>query len=355
MIEGLGLKQLRGILHSSLARPSRYVDILRQYWIRQHEPTDTYAPPPSSAMIEPIAKCNLQCPECPVGRGELGRVGELSLESFKDIWQQLRGKIAHVLLFNQGEPLMVRHFDQITKVCAATATYSVTSTNATLLAKSDWSERLVHSGLSELILSIDGTTQETFEQYRVGGRLDIVAAGVRKLTEARKRNGGKGPILTLQMLLSRTNESQWRDAPQFARELGCDGMVFKTMQIERLEVAEAKQFLPTNREMWRYREDESGKLLLRRTWRGCRRLWWHPVIHADGSLVPCCFDKQSEFAYGNVLQDGFDAVWNGSRARDFRRMFIASKEPPLPMCQNCTEGVWRVELLPREVAKLTQS
>ncbi len=353
MIAGLGLRQFLGIAQTSLARPSRYGQLLSQFWKRSHQPTTDAAPIPSSAMIEPIARCNLKCPECPVGRGELGRTGELSAEAFAEIWKMLRGKIAHVLLFNQGEPLMVRHFDQIAKICASTDSYSVTSTNATLLSRENWSERLVASGLSELILSIDGITQESFEQYRVGGRLDKVIVGVKALRAARDRAKSHTPILTMQMLLSKTNEAEWRDAPDFAQKIGCDGMVFKTMQIDRLDnPAVQKIFLPTDPKFWRYRESADGKLVLRREWAGCRRLWWHPVIHADGALVPCCFDKSSEHAYGNVLESGFDEVWNGSAAKMFRRRFIDSKQPPLPICHNCTEGVWRVELLPSEMKKI---
>ena len=355
MLEGLGSKQVANLLQTTLAKPSRYGALLTQARTRLFMPREETAPFPSSAMVEPIARCNLKCPECPVGRGELGRTGEMSLDAFAELWKMWRGKIAHVLLFNQGEPLMVRHFDQIAQICASTKTYSLTSTNATLLAKNDWPERLVHSGLTELILSIDGTTQDTFELYRVGGRLEKVIEGVQALRKARDANGGRGPILTMQMLLAKTNERQWQDAPEFAKKIGCDGMVFKTMQIERLNDPVAKHFLPTKKEFWRYSEDEAGQLQLRRKWIGCGRLWWHPVVHADGELVPCCFDKTSEHSYGNVFKDGFAAVWNGEKARKFRRQFIDSKAPPLPMCENCTEGLWRVELLPKEVENINKN
>jgi len=214
---------------------------------------------------------------------------------------------------------------------------------------------LVVSGLSELILSIDGITQDTFEEYRVGGRLNKVIEGAKALRAARDRIKSHTPIMTVQMLLARTNEKQWKDAAAFAKEIGCDGMVFKTMQIEQQDGPNVKYFLPTDKRFWRYRESPDGKLVLRREWVGCGRLWWHPVVHADGEMVPCCFDKTSEHSYGNVFKDGFDAVWNGDKAKAFRRQFIGSKEPPLPMCTNCTEGVWRVELLPKEVAKLQAS
>lgn len=351
-LQGLGLRQLIGIGSSTLAVPQRYKELLQQIFLQLKMPNDTRAPTPSSAMIEPIARCNLKCPECPVGRGELGRNGEMSLEIFREIWDSFRGKIAHVLLFNQGEPLMVKHFDEISRICAKTNTYSITSTNATLLHKNNWAERIVESGLRELILSIDGITQETFEQYRVGGRLETIINGIKSLRQIRDKSKKRYPILTMQMLLSKTNENEWNQAEHFAKQIGCDGLVYKTMQLDRLNEPQSKVFLPSNRAFWRYYEKDSGELALRRTWNGCKRLWWHPVIHADGELVPCCFDKNSEYSYGNVVKDGFQTIWNNSNAQSFRKEFIHSTKPPFSMCENCTEGLWAVELLPSQLNKI---
>ncbi|MCX7834961.1 MAG: SPASM domain-containing protein [bacterium] len=351
ILNGIGLKQILAISKKSLSIPHRYPQILHQFLLRLKMPNDTRAPFPSSAMIEPIARCNLKCPECPVGRGELKRSGIMKLEEFQAIWKSFQGKIAHVLLFNQGEPFMVQSLDQMIRECTKTKTYSITSTNAILLHKNNWAERLVDCGLNELIVSIDGITQTTFEQYRVGGRLETAIQGIQQIRKIRDASKKKYPILTMQMLLSKVNEAEWIDAIQFSKKIGCDGIVYKTMQLDRVEDPNSKIFLPSNPKLWRYIEKPDGTIVLRRKWKGCSRLWWHPVIHSDGELVPCCFDKNSEYSYGNVLKEGFTNVWNNSNAQLFRKAFLNSPKPPFKMCENCTEGLWAVELLPHQLKK----
>ena len=42
-------------------------------------------------------------------------------------------------------------------------------------------------GLDRLIISLDGTTQEVYQQYRVGGRLEKVLEGTRNVVRWRKQ------------------------------------------------------------------------------------------------------------------------------------------------------------------------
>ena len=44
----------------------------------------------------------------------------------------------------------------------------------------------VTSGLDRLIVSIDGTTQETYQSYRVGGSLHKVIEGTKEIVKWRK-------------------------------------------------------------------------------------------------------------------------------------------------------------------------
>ena len=49
--------------------------------------------------------------------------------------------------------------------------YTATSTNAHYLTD-EIARKTVESGLDRLIISIDGTTQEVYKQYRVGGNIE---------------------------------------------------------------------------------------------------------------------------------------------------------------------------------------
>jgi hypothetical protein len=59
---------------------------------------------------------------------------------------------------------------------------------------------MVSSGLSHLILSINGITPEVYESYRRGGNLSLVVSSVRKLVKERHRQRRQNPIIELQFI-----------------------------------------------------------------------------------------------------------------------------------------------------------
>lgn len=46
--------------------------------------------------------------------------------------------------------------------------------------------KTVQSKLDKLIISIDGTSQDTYEQYRIGGTLSKVIEGTKNIVSAKK-------------------------------------------------------------------------------------------------------------------------------------------------------------------------
>jgi len=54
--------------------------------------------------------------------------------------------------------------------------YTATSTNAHYLNDEN-ARKTIESGLDRLIISLDGTSQEVYSQYRIGGDLEKVLAG----------------------------------------------------------------------------------------------------------------------------------------------------------------------------------
>ena len=90
--------------------------------------------------------------------------------------------------------------DELVRIGAAHGLYTSTSTNAHFL-RPERCAQIVQSGLSRLIISIDGMTQDTYASYRVGGQLDKVLEGTRNMVEARRANGGRGPHLVWQFLV----------------------------------------------------------------------------------------------------------------------------------------------------------
>ena len=60
-------------------------------------------------------------------------------------------------------------------------------------------------------------------------------------------------------------------------------------------------------------------------------LWKRVYIGVNGEVIPCCLAGVP--AFGNMMDDGFQAVWNSETYRTYRR-HVYTKSPH-GMCKNC--------------------
>ena len=141
-----------------------------QKWLRR----DCLISMPYRYYIDPTNLCNLRCPLCPTGRMELQRPrGRMNLEDFKRIVDQIAPYAYYVELYNWGEPFLhPQIFDMIRY--ASERKISVQLSSNLNYFNEEMAEQAVASGLTRLLVSVDGATQETYEKYRCGGRLEVV-------------------------------------------------------------------------------------------------------------------------------------------------------------------------------------
>ena len=91
----------------------------------------------------------------------------------------------YLIFYFQGEPFLNTKFLELVKYAATKKIYTATSTNAHYLNDAV-AKKTVESGLDRLIISIDGTTQETYESYRIGGKLEKVIEGTKNIIKWKK-------------------------------------------------------------------------------------------------------------------------------------------------------------------------
>ena len=70
----------------------------------------------------------------------------------------------------------------------------------------------------------------------------------------------------------------------------------------------------------------------------CRRLWVNSLVTWDGTVVPCCFDKDAEHPFGSLEKEPFDRIWKNRRYSRFR-LKVLQNRARVPICTNCTEGI----------------
>src|SRR6186713_3713725 len=212
---------------------------------------------PVSISFEPTTSCNLRCPECPSGLRAFTRpTGMLERNFFKETIDQLHKQLLYLVFYFQGEPFLNPDFLVMVKYASSKKIYTATSTNAHYL-NDDNARRTIESGLDRLIISIDGTTQEVYEQYRVGGNLSKVIEGTKNIIKWKKELKSKTPFIVFQFLVVKPNEHQIEDVKKLGKEIGVDAVWFKTAQVYDYE-KDPNKLIPTIDKYSRYKKTETG-------------------------------------------------------------------------------------------------
>ncbi len=291
---------------------------------------------PVSISIEPTTACNLRCPECPSGLRSFTRpTGNIKFELFKRTIDQMHSHVMQLNFYFQGEPFIHPQFCDMVSYAHAKKIYTMTSTNAHFLHPAQCTA-VIQSGLNELIISVDGTTQETYELYRKEGDLSKVLQGAKNMIEAKKNTKSKTPYLVFQFLVVKHNEHQIQDLYRLAEEYGIDEVRLKTAQIYNFK--QGSDLIPEQEVYSRYRKTPNGEYQIKnQLLNECWRMWQGCVITWDGRVVPCCFDKDASHVLGKMENESFKAIWKGEQYTNFRNQLFISRSK-IEICQNCSEG-----------------
>jgi len=295
---------------------------------------------PYHVSFEPTTACNLGCPECPSGLKQFTRAtGKLKVDHHADWLKSMASHLVYVTYYFQGEPFLHPQFLSLIVEAKKHRVFTATSTNAHFIDNTN-AEEIVRSGLDQLIISVDGVSQEVYEQYRVHGDLEKVWTATKALVEAKKRLKSSTPQLIFQCLAVKPNEAQIPEIFTKANELGVDEVRIKSAQLYDYE--NGNPLMPENEEYRRYRQGKNGKFTLKNPGGNrCWRMWSGCVITWDGKIVPCCFDKDAQHTLGSLQTTSFRDVWKSKAYRHFRNSILTNRSQ-IEICQNCSEGskVW---------------
>ena len=291
---------------------------------------------PISLTIEPTTACNLGCPECPSGLKQFSRPeGNLKNPLYESIINQVEKHVFYLNFYFQGEPFINPNFLDMVAYANSKKIYTATSTNAHFLTD-EMAKKTILSGLDRLIISIDGITQEVYENYRIHGKLDKVLEGTKNILKWKKELKSNTPYVIFQFLVVKPNEHQIEDAKVLADELGVDEIRFKTAQVYDYE--NGNPLLPTIEKYSRYKKQANGKYALKnKMLNECWRMWSSCVITWDGKVVPCCFDKDATHQLGDLSTSNFNQLWKSEAYQKFRKNILTNRQS-IDICKNCTEG-----------------
>lgn len=314
--------------------------VLSSYYVSRITHRPALSALPISIAVEPTTRCNLRCPECPSGLRAFTRpTGMLKDDLFKKVINELAPALSYLIFYFQGEPYLNPRFLEMVQYAAGKGIYTATSTNAHFLDE-NLAKATVQSGLDRLIISVDGTTQETYQQYRIGGNLEKVIEGTKNIIRLKKELKSKTPHVIFQFLVVRPNEHQVPDVYALAKKLGVDQVLLKTAQL--YEFANGSDLMPLQEKYSRYKKNADGTYGIKNNLANhCWKMWHSCVITWDGKVVPCCFDKDAHFVLGDLTKNSFEEIWFSEAYTNFRTALLRSRRQ-IEICKNCTEGtkVW---------------
>lgn len=277
--------------------------------------------------------CNLRCPYCPTGNGAVpeSAKGLMTREAFDVVLDRIGPHARFVCLFNWGEPFVNKNLLYMIRAMTDRGIATHLDSNLTVREFSDEdAEEVVRSGLLSLFASIDGVSQEAYEKYRVGGRVDRALGNLRKLAEARTRLGSERPGLIWAFYLNRYNEHEMDRARALAKEMGVE-IWFKLLSApEEFQPRYARERgphldPPESLRRWHpapMAKDLPAFQLHPMLHSVCRQPFTVCVINWNGDVSPCCAVAGKQFSLGNVLEQSLEEIWNGAPLRQCRDFLL---------------------------------
>ncbi|MCH7415776.1 SPASM domain-containing protein [Belliella sp. R4-6] len=331
-------KLITAISHTKLLswkKVSNYLLLLASFQVSRITKNPKIWGKPTTLSIEPTTSCNLRCPECPSGLRSFTRpTGMIKEDLFKKIIDENGLYLTYLHLYFQGEPYLHPKFLDFVSYANQRRVFTATSTNAHYLTKENV-EKTLDSGLKQLIVSMDGITQEIYQDYRVGGNLSKVKEGLKLLIHKRAERKSLFPRIILQFLVTGKNEHQLEELKSWAKSMKVDELQLKSAQIYGFE--NGSDLIPKDSKYSRYILGKNGKWKLKKEIENkCWRMWQGSVVTWDGRVVPCCFDKDGEHVMGQLTNQSLKEIWQNAKYLHFRSSLLHDRKQ-IEICKNCTE------------------
>jgi radical SAM protein with 4Fe4S-binding SPASM domain len=289
---------------------------------------------PLNMQVELTNFCNIHCPVCPVGTGELARKPmAMDLNLFDRLMKEVGPYLLMLALWAWGEPLLHPEIEGILSIVRQYPAAVLLSTNGQNLNQKRILEAIQKYPPTYLIVAMDGLRDETNSLYRKGARLAPLLEGVQALSQWKQQTGSSLPVLHCRFLAMKHNEHEISELRQFAIGNGFDMVSIRGLSIidsseeaHRSLLAESEHLRP-----YAYRDG----MRVHRTDFICQHAFSFPTVLADGTVVACEQDFNATQAFG-VFSDqrSFRNIWFGPEAAAIRRV-IRDDPYQYSFCRHC--------------------
>jgi len=270
---------------------------------------------PPTVRIETTSRCNAACTFCP--RDTMNRPKETMDDALfeKVVRECATAKCKLLHLHNFGEPLLDKALPDRIALAKQLGIRRVKLFSNGSLLRDEMAERLLHSGIDEIKISIDGADAKEFNELRIGLSHAKVVENVRQFKAMRDAAGLTSKI---KIIATCTQTSDRERTIKFLADV-----------VDRIDF--------TRLHNW---AGALGSLVNRRVRKPCDRLWRTFTVLANGNIAICCRDYAGREVVGNARTHTIGEIWRNERYQEIRRKHARSQQKGVGACSDCSSSFW---------------
>jgi organic radical activating enzyme len=272
---------------------------------------------PPCVQIEPTSICNYRCVFCfqtdkAFTQGRNGHMGQMPLDTFKRIVDEIEGHVEAVTLASRGEPLLCKQIDQMLAYVRGKFLGFKINTNAWYLDEKK-AHAILEAEPNTLVFSADAADPDLYARLRVRGKLEPVLENVKRFAEIRAKHYPNSRTITRVSGVKYSAEQKFDDVEKFWHEY-----------------VDQVAFVDYN--PWESAYDVPANGLAT----PCSDLWRRVFVWWDGQMNPCDVDYKSELAAGKVSDSAsVSDLWRGAAYTRLREKHLAGERQALSPCKGC--------------------
>ena len=277
---------------------------------------------PQGSLIEITNSCNLNCTMCNT-KLSTRPAGLMKPEVFERIIKELKSTgISSAGLHTVGETFVYKDLKTLFKIARKHKFQVWISTNAQFPNSIEPLHEEFPEVFTDLRISIDGATKETFEHIRVDGSFEKVFETLEIVHRINNRKKFYKIGLTIDSVL---NMETIKEVPLF----------FKTFQKyvfpESISFNVITGLSPDDSY---FKSTFPFKYLIRSAV-PCYMPFENQYFTYDGKATMCCRDYNGEITVGDIMKETSMEIWNGSQSEAVRQQHLAPETLKINACKSC--------------------
>ena len=272
---------------------------------------------PPCVQIEPTSICNFRCVFCfqtdpLLTLRKHGHAGQMPLDLFKTIVDQIEGHVEFVTMASRGEPLLTKNIDEMLAYVSGKFLGLKMNTNATFLDEKK-AHAILQAELNTLVFSADAADAETYAQLRVNGDFEKVMGNIKRFKEIKERDYPNSRLITRVSGVAFDRERQ-------------DHKAIETFWGEYVDQVVFVDYNPWENTY----ENEPNDIQ-----EACSELWRRSFVWWDGKMNPCDVDYRSLLCPGTVGDESVSSIWTGKGYTTLRELHLERQRRTLTPCRGC--------------------